>query len=62
MVAHTLAKLVPLPSSPIVYFPKNLPRPLEELGLEISCVLLFLFNENSYLAKKKKVNIQIKPI
>ena len=30
MVAHTLAKLVPLPSSPIVYFPKNLPRPLEE--------------------------------
>ena len=30
MIAHTLAKLVPLPSSPIVYFPKNLPGPLEE--------------------------------
>ena len=30
MVAHTFAKLVPLPSSSIVYFPKNLPRPLEE--------------------------------
>jgi hypothetical protein len=29
-VAHTLAKLVPLPSSPIVYFSKNLPGPLEE--------------------------------
>lgn len=29
-VAHTLAKLVLLPSSPIVYFPKNLPEPFEE--------------------------------
>ena len=29
-VVHTLAKLVLLPSSPIVYFPKNLPEPFEE--------------------------------
>ena len=42
MAAHTLAKLVPLPSFPVLYFSKNLQPLLKRHGSEILVVLLFL--------------------
>jgi hypothetical protein len=39
MVAHTLAKLVPSRLSPVLYFPNNLPPPLEEAWFrDFSCI------------------------